>query len=127
MNRGSAAIWTKKVFALVMALLLCTGLFAVASAAGDPLKPDDVVSSDGNITLHKQAERTGPDEWEVTVSATVNQTAVEPPPMEVVFVLDTSNSMLGCPYMDLHNQGYFHSHDASCPYGDPCHHRLYVP
>ena len=83
------AIWTKRIFVLVMALMLCTGVFAVSSAAeADPLKPADVTSSDGNITLHKQAERIGPDEWEVTVSATVNQTPVEPPELEVVFVLD---------------------------------------
>ena len=57
MKKRAAASWKIKLFTLVMALMLCTGVFAVSLAEGtDPLKPADVTSEDGNITLHKQAE-----------------------------------------------------------------------
>ena len=120
MKRNKAAVWTKKVFMLVMALMLCTGVFAVSSAEGGMLKPPDRTSDDGNIILHKQAERVGPEEWEVTVAATVNQTAIEPPPMEVVFVLDVSSTMNACADMEQHNSyfnggGFTHIHTVNCP------------
>ena len=69
-----------------------------------PLKPSDLIyqldgttatnPDDTAITLHKQAVRTGPTEWTVDVSATVLNTQVEPPKLEVVFLLDASTSMI---------------------------------
>ena len=115
-------LWRKMLVLMLACLLMLAGIpSALGDDINDPLKPPDVTSADGNITLHKQAERIGPDEWKVTVSANVNATPVEAPPLEVVFVLDTSNSMLLCPYEVLHNEGYFHNHnDATCPFGDEC-------
>ncbi|MBQ4640614.1 MAG: hypothetical protein IJB69_08895, partial [Clostridia bacterium] len=113
----------KKAAALLMALLLLLGCGVQGAlaldAAADPLKPKDVVSQDGNITLHKQAERIGPDEWAVTVSADVKQMEVEPPKLEVVFVLDVSSTMNACADMEAHNSGSFlHTCTSTCP--DDC-------
>ncbi|MBQ6950714.1 MAG: hypothetical protein IJN44_04385, partial [Clostridia bacterium] len=121
MKRSRYFSRAKKVWVLVLALMMLTGVFAASAAETDPLKPADVISADGNITLHKQAERIGPDEWEVTVSANVNQMEVEPPKLEVVFVLDCSISMLACADEELHAMPYgIHYHDSSCPIGDSC-------
>ena len=96
------------------AMLVLLGLVAIPAraeaepTASDPnyyapLKPSDLIyqldgttatnPDDTAITLHKQAVRTGPTEWTVDVSATVLNTQVEPPKLEVVFLLDASTSM----------------------------------
>ena len=108
MKKRAAASWRINLFTLVMALMLCTGVFAVSLAEGT-LTPPDRVSDDGNITLHKQAERIGPDEWEVTVSANVNATPVEAPPLEVVFVLDASGTMMWCTDEEMHKRAEIHA------------------
>lgn len=112
------------VYRWLLMLLLLIGLTVSAAQAETvqyTLMPDDLVYEDGNIVLHKQAERIGPDEWRVNVSAAVKETPVEIPKIEVTFVLDTSNSMLGCPYELLHNEGYWHMHNAAtCPFGTEC-------
>lgn len=66
---------------------------AAAETAVTPLTPKDLVYEDGNIILHKHGLRTGPDEWKVTVRATIGEVPVEKRKMEVVFLLDISRSM----------------------------------
>lgn len=72
-------------------------------AESDPLKPADTVQENGNIVLHKQATRIATDEWEIDVQAKINDTHVEPPKLEVTFVLDASGSMFACEEETLHN------------------------
>jgi len=86
-----------------------------ARAEGDPLKPEDLTYEDGNIILHKQAERISADEWQINVSASIKDKPVQPPKLEVTFVLDTSRSMKMCAEEYLHNN-YFRSHyyHSSC-------------
>lgn len=104
----------------MLVLMLAGVSTALGEETNDPLKPPDVTSDDGNIVLHKQAERIGPDEWEVTVSATVNTEPVKAPPLEVVFVLDVSSTMNACAVMEQHNSyfnggGFTHIHTPACP------------
>jgi len=109
---------------IVWALLLSfAAIPAVAeiTQADLTLTPEPLTYEDGNIGLSKQAERIGPDEWRVNVQATVKETPVEIPQIEVTFVLDTSNSMLGCADEKLHAmRNGFHYHDTTCPMGDEC-------
>ncbi|MBR3904752.1 MAG: VWA domain-containing protein, partial [Clostridia bacterium] len=113
----------RKLMMLVMALMMLCSLFGMSAAEENVtplLVPDAVVSTDGNITLNKWAERIGPDEWKVTVTADVKAIEVEPPKLEVVFVLDTSLSMKECADEEEHkNIGtwQYHTHDDSCPDG----------
>lgn len=110
------------------AMLVLLGLVAVpvqaetAPTVSDPnyyalLKPSDLYydlegknlksgGADVPITLHKQAVRTGPTEWTVNVSATINNPKVEPPKMEVVMLVDLSSSM--------RTNATEHKHDATC-------------
>ena len=104
----------------VLLALLLAGLLGFAQAATDPLKPDDLLYDNGNIILHKQAERVGETEWEVTVRATIDDEPVQKPQIEVVFVLDVSSTMNACAIMDQHNSyfnggGLMHSHTSNCP------------
>ena len=96
----------------LIALLLLLGLAVMPafaeqtpSATVDPLKPTDLTYENGNIILHKQGERIGPDEWKVTVKATVGEQPVEKRKLEVVFLLDRSGSM----------DATAHTHNSTCP------------
>ncbi len=82
----------RRISAFLLALLLA-GMFCSAYAASDPLKPAPIPYENGNIILSKQAERVGPEEWVVTVTATVGHTPVQKREVEVVFLLDISSSM----------------------------------
>ncbi|MBR2054515.1 MAG: VWA domain-containing protein, partial [Clostridia bacterium] len=108
--------WKQAVLFILLVCLAISGAAGVMAEGNDPLAPAPVVSSDGNITLTKQAERIGPDEWRVSVKANVKDITVEPPKLEVVFVLDTSPSMKECPEENVHGRGisYSHQHDAYC-------------
>ena len=89
----------KRLLAVLLSAVLLLGNFALpARAAGeeDPLKPDPLEYENGNVVLSKTAERIGPDEWEISVSAEIKDQPVEPPKLEVAFVLDASNSMYAC-------------------------------
>ena len=110
------------VMSFLLAMLMLTGCFGCAQAAADPLKPDDLTYDNGNIILHKQAERISEDEWEVTVRATIDDSPVEKPQIEVVFVLDVSSTMNACAVMEQHNSyinggGFTHTHTDDCPAG----------
>lgn len=92
------------------------GLPVYADGEEDPLKPGPNSDESGNVTVLKQAERIAPDEWEVTVTAEIKDQPIEPPQLEVTFVLDASKSMLMCAEEYLHNN-YFRTHyfHSSCP------------
>jgi len=75
------------------ALLLFTMAAVPAVAANSSMTPDDLVYENGNIVLGKTAEQIGPDEWKVTVKASVGELPVEKRRMEVVLLLDISSSM----------------------------------
>ncbi len=115
MECKSSALYSY-VYRWLIMLLLLTGLTVSAAQAETvqyTLTPDDLAYEDGNIVLHKQAERIGPDEWQVTVRATIGEVPVEKRKMEVVFVLDCSGSMAWCTDEEQHNKGS-HSHGTSC-------------
>ena len=90
-----------------------------AATAVTPLTPEDLVYENGNIILHKHAERIGKDEWKVTVKATVGEVPVEKRKMEVVFVLDASGSMAWCTDEEAHAAGS-HSHTWRCQLVSSC-------
>lgn len=88
----------------LIALLLLMGVAAAVPAYAeenttttDPeildLDPGTKVSEDGYVTLHKYGKRTGPDEWTVTVKATIGEKPIEKRKMEVVMLMDLSSSM----------------------------------
>jgi len=106
----------KKAHILLAAMLIAAICLAAPAASAAGLKPDDLTYEGGSIVLHKQAERIAEDAWKVNVQATIKDKPVQPPQLEVVFVLDTSNSMLGCTYEAFHNAGIWHNHDANCPF-----------
>jgi len=98
----------------LMAWMVLIGLAAGSAYAEESaLTPDDLKYENDNIILHKHGERVGPDEWKVTVKATVGKVPVEKRKMEVVFVLDASGSMAWCTNEEEHNAGG-HTHSNSC-------------
>ena len=77
----------------------------VAENQPDPLKPETVKNvNDHGIDLTKTAERVGDTEWEVTVRADIGDTKIKQQPLDVVFVLDKSGSMMYCTDPD-HDKG----------------------
>ena len=92
--------------AMVMTLsLVQISAFATDGEENDTLKPQAVTDNNGhNITLSKTAEREGDTEWKVTVKATIGETPIKQQPLDVVFVLDKSGSMMWCTDPD-HDQG----------------------
>ena len=125
MKRKNLAILRRLfIWLTVITMLMGTGISGVWAApstggviAGDPsmegtLTPPDYSYEDGNVILHKQAERIGPDEWKVNVKVTVGSTPVEKRKLEVVFVLDCSGSMAWCAD-ESHALGS-HTHSDSC-------------
>ena len=105
--------WLKRL--IVWALLLS---FAAIPAAAEitqadlVLNPDPLEYEGGNIVLSKQAERIGPDEWKVNVKATITDETVEPPEIEVVFVLDRSTTMKLCANEEAHFAKRLHVYDT---------------
>ena len=114
---------TKRIIALLLALILTVGLLpTVALAAKDqgtttpaatsPLTPadgyykfngDTAANKDAaDITLSKTAVDNGNGTYTVTLEATA-KTKVQPKPTEVVFVLDASGSMAWCCEHGAHN------------------------
>lgn len=121
MERKNSVLYSC-VYRWLIMLLLLIGLTVSAAQAETvqyTLTPDDLAYEDGNIVLHKQAERIGPDEWRVNVSAAVKEMPIDPPEIEVVFVLDVSSTMNACADMIQHNSynvsGLYHTHTDTCP------------
>lgn len=98
---------------LLMAMVMTLSLVQISAFAEedvaenqpDPLKPGTVENVNGHgINLTKTAERVGKTEWEVTVRADIGATSIKQQPVEVVFVLDRSGSMMFCTDPD-HDKG----------------------
>ena len=103
--------FSKKFIALFLSFLIIqSGFVLPVKAETYSPTPDDVVSEDNNIILHKQAERIAADEWRINVSATIKDQPVAPPTLEVTFVLDASDSMNACVDEYLHDFIYYHTH-----------------
>ena len=117
---GNRNLKKKRFTTLLLSLLLAAGIMSPASAAGsgEGLAPAEKLYDNGNIILSKTAERIGPEEWEVTVRATIKEEPIFRQGMEVVFVLDGSGSMAWCTDETAHNAGD-HTHVNSC-YGPVC-------
>lgn len=100
--------------AMVMTLsLVQISAFATDGEENDTLKPQAVTDNNGhNITLSKTAERVGDTEWKVTVKADIGETPIKQQPLDVVFVLDKSGSMMFCTDPD-HDKGD-HKHGMWC-------------
>lgn len=100
--------------AMVMTLsLVQISAFATDGEESDTLKPQAVTDKNGhNITLSKTAERVGDTEWKVTVKADIGETPIKQQPLDVVFVLDKSGSMMWCTDPD-HDKGD-HKHGMWC-------------
>lgn len=92
--------------AMVMTLsLVQISAFAIDGEESDTLKPQAVTDKNKHgITLSKTAEREGDTEWKVTVKATIGETPIKQQPLDVVFVLDKSGSMMFCTDPD-HDKG----------------------
>ena len=110
---------TKRFLASLLTAAMVVGLLpmSVLAAGEDTLNPGskyydingaETSESDAKVTLTKNAERTAADEWEVTLSAKVDEIEIEQQPLEVVFVLDVSGSMAWCTEE--------HRHSAACGY-----------
>ena len=98
---------------LLMAMVMTLSLVQISAFAEedvaenqpDPLKPETVKNvNDHGIDLTKTAERVGDTEWEVTVRADIGDTKIKQQPLDVVFVLDKSGSMMYCTDPD-HDKG----------------------
>ena len=106
---------------LLMAMVMTLSLVQISAFAEedvaenqpDPLKPDTVENVNGHgINLTKTAQRVGDTEWEVTVRADIGDTRIKQQPLDVVFVLDKSGSMMFCTDPD-HDKGD-HEHSMWC-------------
>ena len=106
---------------LLMAMVMTLSLVQISAFAEedvaenqpDPLKPETVKNvNDHGINLTKTAERVGDTEWEVTVRADIGGTKIKQQPLDVVFVLDKSGSMMFCTDPD-HDKGD-HEHGMWC-------------
>ena len=106
---------------LLMAMVMTLSLVQISAFAEedvaenqpDPLKPGTVENVNGHgINLTKTAQRVGDTEWEVTVRADIGGTKIKQQPLDVVFVLDKSGSMMFCTDPD-HDKGD-HEHGMWC-------------
>ena len=98
---------------LLMAMVMTLSLVQISAFAEEdvaenqpnPLEPETVKNvNDHGIDLTKTAERVGDTEWEVTVRADIGGTKIKQQPLDVVFVLDKSGSMMYCTDPD-HDKG----------------------
>ena len=112
---------SRRGLSLLMAMVMTLSLVQISAFAEedvaenqpDPLKPDTVENVNGHgINLTKTAERVGDTEWEVTVRADIGGTKIKQQPLDVVFVLDKSGSMMFCTDPD-HDKGD-HKHGMWC-------------
>ena len=104
---------SRRGLSLLMAMVMTLSLVQISAFAEedvaenqpDPLKPNTVENVNGHgINLTKTAERVGDTEWEVTVRADIGDTRIKQQPLDVVFVLDKSGSMMFCTDPD-HDKG----------------------
>ena len=118
----------QKVISLFVAVILLVGMMPMAiadsaSSTASDLAPapnhydstGKLVDDNGNVILSKQAERIGPDEWRVTVSADIKEPQIHKQQIEMLILLDLSGSMNWCtdPGHNTGTSGY-HEHSDAC-------------
>lgn len=112
--------------AMVMTLsLVQISAFATDGEESDTLKPQAVTDNNGhNITLSKTAERVGDTEWKVTVKADIGETSIKQQPLDVVFVLDKSGSMMWCTDPDHDKGSHVHEKNDEVQYDGTWYNRV---
>ena len=112
--------------AMVMTLsLVQISAFATDGEENDTLKPQAVADNNGhNITLSKTAERVGDTEWKVTVKADIGETPIKQQPLDVVFVLDRSGSMMWCTDPDHDKGSHVHERNDEVQYDGTWYNRV---
>ena len=112
--------------AMVMTLsLVQISAFATDGEENDTLKPQAVADNNGhNITLSKTAERVGDTEWKVTVKADIGETPIKQQPLDVVFVLDKSGSMMWCTDPDHDKGSHVHERNDEVQYDGTWYNRV---
>ena len=121
MQRNRVLFRRVLIWLTVLTMLMGTGISGAWAAGGAAIRagetdektltPKDKEYEEGNVILHKQAERIGPTEWKVNVKVTIGKDPVEKRKLEVVFVLDCSGSMAWCAD-ESHPTD--HTHSNSC-------------
>lgn len=112
--------------AMVMTLsLVQISAFATDGEENDTLKPQARTDNNGhNITLSKTAERVGDTEWKVTVKADIGNTPIKQQPLDVVFVLDKSGSMMWCTDPDHDKGSHVHEKNDEVQYDGTWYNRV---
>ena len=112
--------------AMVMTLsLVQISAFATDGEENDTLKPQAVTDKNGhNITLSKTAQRVGDTEWKVTVKADIGETPIKQQPLDVVFVLDKSGSMMWCTDPDHDKGSHVHERNDEVQYDGTWYNRV---
>lgn len=112
--------------AMVMTLsLVQISAFATDGEENDTLKPQAVTDNNGhNITLSKTAQRVGDTEWQVTVKADIGETPIKQQPLDVVFVLDKSGSMMWCTDPDHDKGSHVHERNDEVQYDGTWYNRV---
>lgn len=112
--------------AMVMTLsLVQISAFATDGEESDTLKPQARTDNNGhNITLSKTAERVGDTEWQVTVKADIGETPIKQQPLDVVFVLDKSGSMMWCTDPDHDKGSHVHEKNDEVQYDGTWYNRV---
>ena len=112
--------------AMVMTLsLVQISAFATDGEENDTLKPQAVTDPNKHgITLSKTAEREGDTEWKVTVKADIGETPIKQQPLDVVFVLDKSGSMMWCTDPDHDKGSHVHERNDEVQYDGTWYNRV---
>ena len=112
--------------AMVMTLsLVQISAFATDGEENDTLKPQAVTDPNNHgITLSKTAERVGDTEWQVTVKADIGKTPIKQQPLDVVFVLDKSGSMMWCTDPDHDKGSHVHEKNDEVQYDGTWYNRV---
>lgn len=112
--------------AMVMTLsLVQISAFATDGEENDTLKPKAVTDPNNHgITLSKTAERVGDTEWQVTVKADIGETPIKQQPLDVVFVLDKSGSMMWCTDPDHDKGSHVHEKNDEVQYDGTWYNRV---
>lgn len=112
--------------AMVMTLsLVQISAFATDGEENDTLKPQAVTDPNNHgITLSKTAERVGDTEWKVTVKADIGETPIKQQPLDVVFVLDKSGSMMWCTDPDHDKGSHVHEKNDEVQYDGTWYNRV---
>lgn len=120
----------RRSLSLLMAMVMTLSLvqisaFATDGEESDTLKPGSLEDNNGHgITLSKTAERVGDTEWEVTVKADIGDTKIKQQPLDVVFVLDKSGSMMWCTDPDHDKGSHVHEKNDEVQYDGTWYNRV---